>query len=56
MFMTKDNNTSPNNKVNQNNDYPNNYYNGEQNTEEFYQNNNQCQYKIKSYLQRDKLK
>lgn len=39
--MTKDNNTSPNNKVNQNNDYPNNYYNGEQNTEEFYQNNNQ---------------
>lgn len=39
--MTKDNNTSPNNKVNQNNDYPNNYYSGEQNTEEFYQNNNQ---------------
>ena len=39
--MTKDNNTSPNNKVNQNNDYRNNYYNGEQNTEEFYQNNNQ---------------
>lgn len=39
--MTKDKNTSPNNKVNQNNDYPNNYYNGEQNTEEFYQNNNQ---------------
>lgn len=39
--MTKNNNTSPNNKVNQNNDYPNNYYNGEQNTEEFYQNNNQ---------------
>ena len=39
--MTKDNNTSPNNKVNQNNDYPNNYYNGEQNTEDFYQNNNQ---------------
>lgn len=39
--MTKDNNNSPNNKVNQNNDYPNNYYNGEQNTEEFYQNNNQ---------------
>ena len=39
--MTKDNNTSPNNKVNQNNDYPNNYYNGELNTEEFYQNNNQ---------------
>lgn len=39
--MTKDKNTSPNNKVNQNNDYLNNYYNGEQNTEEFYQNNNQ---------------
>lgn len=39
--MTKDNNNSPNNKVNQNNDYPNNYYNDEQNTEEFYQNNNQ---------------
>ncbi len=39
--MTKNNNTSPNNKVNQNNDYPNNYYNGEQNIEEFYQNNNQ---------------
>ena len=39
--MTKDNNTSPNNKFNQNSDYPNNYYNGEQNTEEFCQNNNQ---------------
>ena len=36
--MTKDKNTSPNNKVNQNNDYPNNYYNGEQNNNQYYNN------------------
>lgn len=39
--MTKDNNTSLNNEVNQHNNYPNNYYNDEQNNDEFYKNNNQ---------------